>query len=48
MALMAGINVTLLPGQAQQPSQPAAGQPAQPQKNWKDRSEYDMYNAIVK
>jgi len=48
MALMAGINVTLLPGQAQQPSQPAAGQPAQPQKNWKDRAEYDIYNAIVK
>jgi len=37
-----------LPGQAQQPSQPAADNRLKPQKNWKDRAEYDIYNAIVK
>jgi hypothetical protein len=40
-------------GQAAQPAagQPAAGQPAAggaPQKNWKDRAEYDLYESITK
>jgi tetratricopeptide (TPR) repeat protein len=50
LAVAAGITVSSLQGQAPE-AQPAAGQaPAgQPaQKNWKDRAEYDLYNAIIK
>jgi hypothetical protein len=35
-----------LPARSQ--SQPAQGQGGQAAKNWKDRAEYDLYNAIVK
>jgi hypothetical protein len=45
MAVAAGIAVIVLPGRGQGGQAPAA-QPAQ--KNWKDRAEYDLYNAIVK
>jgi len=45
MAIAAGIAVIALPGLGQGGQAPAA-QPAQ--KNWKDRAEYDLYNAIVK
>lgn len=43
VAITAGISLVSLPlqGQGQTPSQPA-------QRNWKDRAEYDLYNAIVK
>ncbi len=44
-AVAAGIAMIVLPGQGQGGQAPAA-QPAQ--KNWKDRAEYDLYNAIVK
>ena len=41
-AFAAGLYVVAMPVQAQAP----ASQPAQ--KNWKDRAEYDIYNAIIK
>ena len=44
MTVAVGI-VIALPGLGQGGQAPAA-QPAQ--KNWKDRAEYDLYNAIVK
>ena len=45
VAVMTGIGATSLIGQE---AQAQAGQPAQGQKNWKDRAEYDIYNAIAK
>jgi len=57
MAIGGGMTVTSSPAQSQdqnhgQPGQTAQGQPAQgqagqPARNWKDRAEYDLYNAIV-
>ncbi len=52
LAVAAGIVALPLPGQDQaaqgQAGQAAAGQPGAPAQNWKDRAEYDLYNAIVK
>ena len=49
MTVAAGIVVIALPGLGQGGQAPAAQPAAQPaQKNWKDRAEYDLYNAIVK
>ena len=58
MAIAGGMTGTSLPAQSQDQSQRQAGQTAQGQqaqaqaggqaaKNWKDRAEYDLYNAIV-
>ena len=47
VAVVTGIGAVSLCGQSQQ-AQAQAGQPAQGQKNWKDRAEYDLYNAIAK
>src|SRR5437879_12930417 len=55
MAIAGGMTVTSLPAQSQDQSQRQAGQTAQgqpaqgqPARNWKDRAEYDLYNASVK
>ena len=49
MTVAAGVVVIALPGLGQGGQAPAAQPAAQPaQKNWKDRAEYDLYNAIVK
>jgi tetratricopeptide (TPR) repeat protein len=45
ITVAAGMGVLSLPAQSQA-GQDAASKPAQ--KNWKDRAEYDLYNAIVK
>src|SRR5690242_4190209 len=46
MALFSAV-ITLAQGQSQ-PSQPAQGGSAQPQKKGKDQGEYDLYNGAVK
>ena len=51
VAVVAGFGAVSLHGQSQE-GQAQAGQAGQPapgaQKNWKDRAEYDLYNAIAK
>jgi tetratricopeptide (TPR) repeat protein len=46
VAVAAVMSIGALPGRGQEAGQAQAGQPAQ--KNWKDRPEYDLFNAIVK
>src|SRR5260370_30524020 len=48
VAIVTGIGAVSLPGQTPEGQAAQAGQPAPGQKNWKDRAEYDLYNAIAK
>jgi len=58
MVIAVGMTVTSLPAQSQDQNhgqagetaqgQSAQGQAGQPARNWKDRAEYDLYNASVK
>ncbi len=47
-AIIAAFSLTSVFAQATPAPAAPQGQPAAPQKNWKDAAEYDMYSAVVK